>query len=288
MKQIAYKFNNSFVTFINNDGKVMANATEMAKSFGKTPKDWLRTEQSDTLIHAIASGQKCLVADIVRVVNGGNNPGTWMQEDAMLLFAQWLSPEFYLWCNNHVKELLKHGLTATTDTLENIANNPDLLIEIATNLKKERAENERLLVQTQIDKTAIAELSPKAEYCESVLQANSEHTVTTIASQLNMSAVILNRLLKELKIIRKTGEEYSLTAQFQGHGYAKPHTHTYIKDTNTGETGTKITLRWTEKGRAMIVTTFNEAIKRGVLVERKGRYFIKNNWRQFLQDKKRA
>jgi hypothetical protein len=44
----------------------------------------------------------------VKVKQGGNAKyqGTWMHEDVALIFAQWLSPEFYLWCNDRVKELL--------------------------------------------------------------------------------------------------------------------------------------------------------------------------------------
>ena len=30
-----------------------------------------------------------------------------MHEDVAIPFAQWLSPEFYIWCNNHIKELLR-------------------------------------------------------------------------------------------------------------------------------------------------------------------------------------
>ena len=39
--------------------------------------------------------------------------GTWMHEDVALEFARWLSPEFAIWCNDRIKELLTMGMTAT-------------------------------------------------------------------------------------------------------------------------------------------------------------------------------
>lgn len=39
-------YKGSSITFENKDGKVMVNATQMAKAFGKQPIDWLKTEQS--------------------------------------------------------------------------------------------------------------------------------------------------------------------------------------------------------------------------------------------------
>jgi len=32
------------------------------------------------------------VTELVQVINGGNNFGTWMHEDVALVFVQWLSP----------------------------------------------------------------------------------------------------------------------------------------------------------------------------------------------------
>lgn len=104
---IKYSFDGNEVAFEQNDG-IMINATEMAKPFGKQPKDWLRTEQAQSIITAVSVRQKCLTADLVKVIQGGTpeKQGTWFQEDVALVFAQWLSPVFYLWCNDRIKEIL--------------------------------------------------------------------------------------------------------------------------------------------------------------------------------------
>ena len=67
-----YAYEGSEVTFSNGDN-VMVNATQMAKAFGTKPANWLRTEQAQRMIEAIAVSQKCDSADLVVVTQGGNN-----------------------------------------------------------------------------------------------------------------------------------------------------------------------------------------------------------------------
>ncbi|MDQ1087190.1 hypothetical protein QE390_001736 [Siphonobacter sp. SORGH_AS 1065] len=40
---------------------------------------------------------------LIKTINGGSNPGTWMHEDVALEFARWLSPAFAIWCNDQKK-----------------------------------------------------------------------------------------------------------------------------------------------------------------------------------------
>ncbi|MFK7936942.1 MAG: KilA-N domain-containing protein [Saprospiraceae bacterium] len=51
---------------------------------------------------------------ILKVVQGGDDKaaqGTWMCEELALEFASWLSPQFKLWMNDRIRELLKTGRT---------------------------------------------------------------------------------------------------------------------------------------------------------------------------------
>lgn len=86
----------------------MVNATEMAKFFGKTPKDWLRTDASKEFINTLSAVRQICQTELVSVRQGGDPKmqGTWMHEDAALEFARWLSPAFAIWCNDRIKELL--------------------------------------------------------------------------------------------------------------------------------------------------------------------------------------
>lgn len=117
-------YKNSQIAFEEINGKMMINATQMAKPFGnsKKPRFWLRTQQAKDLLKVVSKMHKCNLNDLQIVKYGGNNPGTWFHEDLALLFAQWLSPEFYLACNTKLKELLqqkvlevpsRHGVKGT-------------------------------------------------------------------------------------------------------------------------------------------------------------------------------
>lgn len=98
------------IAFEEVDGKMMVNATQMAKPFGQKPNFWLKTQQSKDLLKAMTVVRKINTADLVVVRNGGipELQGTWLHEDVALLFAQWLSPEFYIACNDKLKDLLKN------------------------------------------------------------------------------------------------------------------------------------------------------------------------------------
>lgn len=120
---IVYSYKGSEISFMSGEN-VMVNATEMAKVFDKRPIDWLQNQSTNDFLNELAKVRKSTLADLVQVTKGGNNAGTWMHEDVALEFARWLSPAFAIWCNDRIKELLKHGITATPQTIESILADP--------------------------------------------------------------------------------------------------------------------------------------------------------------------
>lgn len=242
-----YKGNNiSFLTGEN----IMVNATDMAKPFEKRPVDWLRFQQSQNFIEALAKVRNHTSTDFVKVIKGGVESGTWMHEDVALEFARWLSPEFAIWCNDRIKELVKHGFTATPQKLEELASNPDLLIELATNLKKERAEKERLQFQSEKQQEALKIAAPKVNYFNEVLQSESTYNTNQIAKELGMSAVTLNKILRDMRVQYKQNDTWLLYSKYQDRGFTKTKTFTFQDPDNV--TRTSMQTVWTEKGRLFI------------------------------------
>ncbi len=96
----------------------------------------------------------------------------------------------------------------------------------------------------------VAELAPKAEYCDEVLDSVSCMTTTQIAKELEMSAIELNRLLCEQGIQYGQSGQYMLYADYARRGYAKNRSHSY-RDSE-GELHTRSYLVWTERGREFI------------------------------------
>lgn len=108
-----FEYEGNEITFLTGEATEI-NATEMAKRFSAKPNDWLKTDSAQRMISAISISRNVDADDLVRIVAGGTpeKQGTWMHEDVAIVFAQWLSPELYIWCNDRIKELFKYGITA--------------------------------------------------------------------------------------------------------------------------------------------------------------------------------
>lgn len=263
---IVYDYKGSKISFANGKN-VMVNATEMAKSFGKTTKDWLRTNASSEFINSLSVVRQICPSQLVVVKKGNSNEfeqGTWMHEDVALEFARWLSPAFAIWCNDRIKELLKYGMTATQPTLDEMLNNPDLVIRMATQLKQERAEKARLEAENaqaneriSLQDTQLKQQAPKVKSYDEYISSDGTFTTTQIAKEYGWGAKTLNNKLKERGIQYKQNRQWLLTAKYDGKGYTRsiPCTFTY----SDGTIGTQMQTVWTTKGREFIHSLFDAA-----------------------------
>lgn len=253
MNNAIFQYNGNAVTFQLGNGDVMVNATQMAKPFNKRPVDYLRLPSTNELLSAIVGKSHISENQIVTTVQGSsdNGGGTWLHEDIALDFAQWLSVDFKLWCNDRIKELMRHGMTATPDRLEEMLQNPDLLIGLASELKRERAEKERLMMTAREQQQVIKQISPKAEYYDTVLQSDDLVQITVIAKELGMSAAVLNKKLHLLGVQYYQSKTWLLYSKYHGNGFTKPKTHTYTGEDDKPHIKTHT--YWTQKGREFIL-----------------------------------
>lgn len=248
-----FQYNGSPITFQKGDS-VMVNATQMAKSFGKEPKFWLMNQSTTDFLNELSKVRNLTLTDLVQVTKGGNNPGTWMHEDVAMEFARWLSPAFAIWCNDRIKELLQYGMTATQPTLEQMINNPDLVISLATQLKSEREEKHRLEQQNALQEEQLRQAAPKVQYVDTVLKSVNTYATNLIAKEMGMSAETLNKRLKEKGIQYRQSGVWVLTSKYQNKGYTKTRTHTYTR--SDGSQSTAMLTVWTEQGREFLHSLF--------------------------------
>ena len=98
----------------NQDGYL--NASAIAKHFGKRVPDFLKTEQNQEQISALAehlSKTKKIVLEenqLVIVKHGGNARGTWLHPKLAIHFARWLDPRFAVWCDEQIEHILSGSL----------------------------------------------------------------------------------------------------------------------------------------------------------------------------------
>lgn len=137
----------------------------------------------------------------------------------------------------------KHGLYAVDEVL----NNPDLLISALMELKKEREEKKRLELENAVKAQQIAEMQPKVSYYDIVLACPDLVTITQIAKDFGLSAKKLNKILKEKKIQFKQGRTWFLYQKYAEQGYTQSKTYLYDEDNHTA-----MHTLWTQKGRLFI------------------------------------
>ena len=101
----------------------------------------------------------------------------------------------------------------------------------------------------------IAELLPRADYADEVLDSVSCITTTQLAKELGMTAQELNRRLCEMRIQYWQSGQYMLYAEYARQGFAKSRTRTHtVVD---GTVLTEVYLVWTERGRDFIHRLLN-------------------------------
>lgn len=257
---IVYDYKGSKISFANGKN-VMVNATEMAKSFDKRPAKWLELPSTKEFLAALTAIRKSDTA-LIQTNSGGINGGggTWMHEDVALEFARWLSPAFAIWCNDRIKELLKYGMTATQPTLDEMVNNPDLVIRMATQLKQEREEKARLEAE---NKRIKEETAPAVTFTQAVSGSASSCLIGELAKLIDqngypMGEKRLFKWLRENGYLGTKGERYNIPNQ----RYIEQGLFELKKGTRSGNNGvmyTTITPKVTGKGQIYFVNKFKVA-----------------------------
>lgn len=174
-----------------------------------------------------------------------NNSGTYLiTESGYLMLVKSLTDDL-AWTvqrelvNNYfrVKENEQPKLPATyKEALQ------QLLIEVE--------EKEQLQLESKMKDQVISELKPKADYTDTILKSDSLVTITQIAKDYGMSGTEMNKLLHKLKVQYKQSDQWLLYKEHQGKSYTHSDTIEIIR--SNGTIGSKMTTKWTQKGRLFL------------------------------------
>lgn len=163
--------------------------------------------------------------------------------------------EFKRWVTSEVLPTIrKHGAYLTDSKIEEVLLSPDTIINLATQLKNERAEKEQLKIELE-------EARKQTSYLDLILQTKDQLTTTQIAQDYGMSASKFNQLLKDLRIQRKVNSQWVLYKQYLGKGYIASRTFEYIG--RDDRCHSKITTVWTQLGRKFLYDVLKE--REGIL-----------------------
>lgn len=151
-------------------------------------------------------------------------------------FEEWVFDEV-------LPAIRKHGIYATDNVIEQTLKDPDYIITVLTEYKKEKEQN--LLLQQEI-----GELKPKADYVDEILKSTGTLATTQIAPDYGISAQKLNKLLHEARLQRKVNKQWVLYSEHMGKSYTESDTIAIVR--SDGREDTVLQTRWTQKGRLKI------------------------------------
>ncbi|MDT2640679.1 phage antirepressor [Enterococcus dongliensis] len=220
---------NEVRTFLENDVPYFV-ANDVAKTLGYKNPSKATNDHCKKAIEAwgndsLGRRQKFKIipeSDVYRLIIKSNLPSAEK-------FESWVMEEV-------LPQIRKHGMYATDELL----NNPDLLIEVATKLKEERTL--RLVAEQKV-----AEMQPKVNYHDIILANKSVTPISFIAKNYGMSARQMNKMLHDFGIQYRQGKAWLLYAKYQNEGY----THIEMVPVQ-GTDNLKPIMKWTQKGHLFI------------------------------------
>lgn len=146
-------------------------------------------------------------------------------------FTRWLTHDVAI-------SIRKHGLYTLPESDPRAIFTPTYIRQIADRI--ESLENQ------------VAELKPKADYCEAVLESDEHLTSELIAKEYGKPAQWLHEKLRDLKKMYKRGRNWHMYQPYAGEGYRDSETVTLARGK------TVMNYYWTQKGRNFIYNTLKE------------------------------
>ncbi len=151
--------------------------------------------------------------------------------------------------NKRGKEVRKYFIQVEKDF-----NSPEKIMARALKFAEERLSV--LQLENTQQKQLIGELKPKADYTDVILQNKSLIKIKAIAKDYGMSAIEMNKLLHDLGVQYKEGNQWFLYKKYQSHGYTSSETIS-LKHKD-GTSFTKLNTKWTQKGRLFLYDLLKE------------------------------
>lgn len=232
------------VSFIAANGKLMINITPMSKGFGVVPTIMLhRPEIMRYRQELVDKGISENLESQVFTVRGRNHGATWVEQSLAIEYARILSPEFSVWCNNCVSEVMTKGLV-TMDGVSGVQVPAVLNMDEARQLIVQQQE------QIQTQQSQISEVHHKVEFYDNIIENRDFFTTTFIANELDTTAYQLHTFLRESNICRRGKYQWEVLSPFRCWQCDAPYYRTNKWGKRLAALRQK---RWTKFGREQIL-----------------------------------
>lgn len=283
MKSEIKIFNNSEfgqVRTINEEGKIMFNATDIAKALGyanprkaiithcKSGRGLIRSMGVETgkMMDGTPIMQNVSVrfideGDVYRLIVSSKLPKAEVFEkwvfDEVLPSIRKTGGYMVARDDESPEEIMARALLVAQETLKR---REERLKQLETENERQRTTIEEKTRENHNMMGKLIEQAPDVKYVKSTLNAPTTYTTTQIAKELGMrSAVTLHQKLKDMKVMFSQSGSWMLTAPYCDKGYTKTRTST--GENNNDGTWSKTITVWTEKGRKFLHELLNVELK---------------------------
>jgi prophage antirepressor-like protein len=252
---VTFTFHDQPVSFMAGNGKTFFNATQMARGFGKSPREWLLLSETTRFRQSLVSRGKSESMESQIMTTRGSFGATWIEDSLGLEFSRWLSPEFSDWCNDRVKELVTNGyvvLRESGDERFSTSSAPEKF-PVPANFKEAlllaAAQQEELERQQQ----KIEQDRPKVDFYNDFIENRDCFKSSIIAEELQVTTMELHRFLLEERICKYEGKQYVVYSPYS----ALQCDHPYLWTNKYGKTyAYSHGKRWTKAGREYILELY--------------------------------
>lgn len=197
------------------------------------------------LLDSTADISALLIPNEYKASNGKTNREYLLTKDGFTLYMFNIQghQDFKMNYINKFNEMEEH---IKNQTLKLPTTYKEALLELVA--KEE--ENEKLRLETKVNKQRINELKPKADYYDQILKSKKLLTIGQISKDYGMSSQAMNKLLHDMKVQYKQSNQWLLYAKYQAKGYTSSEPHEYKK--KDGTIDFNLHTKWTQKGRIFL------------------------------------
>ena len=174
--------------------RIFVDATEMAKSMSNTkeeynrirPYRWLRSQDCKEYLDALKRARNLGTYDLIKQIPVPGKRGSghiWMDKKLAIRYAQRINPDFAIWVDDRIDEILTSGYSSMTQENGNLQNTINMLTNENNNLKQQLTSQQ-----------------PAINYYNQVLNQKNGYTTRDICTQLGLR--ISNKVLIKMLVDR--------------------------------------------------------------------------------------
>ena len=226
----------------------------------KDVAEWIEHSNSRMMLKSIDESEKVCVNN--PYASSGQQEQWFLTEEGLyevlMQSRKPIAKEFKKQVKIILKDIRKHGMYATNELLDN----PDLLIQVATKLKEEKEKNIFLLSENKQQEKRINHLEPWANYSKDYLKSEDTVHVEILAKLLTKQGIDIGRT-RLFKYLRDNGyvhviEGYNVPTQKSINLEIMELEESFFYD-QKGNCRTKRTTKITTKGEAYFYKKFSSA-----------------------------